>query len=553
MTKKISWDFWVCVSLTLAAATFILYRIFNISFTGDEWGMWKDSIRPGLEALITFQHRIPQSHFFQGLFAMPFLKYLPFHPAESVRIPSLLMFLVYAWSCIHLTKFLSNSWFRILFFCAWICPQVLIDYFGMARGYSFMMAFCGASLVGLIEAWNPNNNNLHKERWTKFSILSAAIALLALLTFSYGYLIISILLLLRYFLYSNETKLLDKIKETINKGSFIIWTGITLFVFYLPRYLILRHCPDMQWGGTHNFISDTFTSLLNLIDCQPQDIHHILNYSDVNIFIVLFIFALCLLNFILACRKKSIKEIMQSPIALASIIFFGVAIIMQVLWWTLDMQLPIRRTVLYLWPLLVINVGFSVDDKFPKSFSAINFVIMLFVIVFSLSKYNVTKIVETNGDSQNRETTNALIELANSLPEKRPLIVGLSDALRYTIWYYLEYEHGMEQYPVFKEHPVFRLYGNKIFLYSLSYGYPQPFPHIWHHFPFAPDYYLLSPYEPGQQPDSRLMKIEPVYKFNACNVTIHKAKKVPEHVLGCNVKNCFVCKALYQIASTNLP
>lgn len=553
VTKRWSWDFYVCIAMSIGAFFFILYRIFNVSFSMDEWGMWKDSIRPGLEALITFQQQIPQSHFFEGLFAMPFLKYLPFEPAESTRIPSLLMLPVYVWSGMYLAKRqFANSWLRLVFFGAWLCPQIIIEYFGMARGYAFLMALSGASFVGLIEAYNPKNTDVQQERWTKLSILSACLAMLSVLTFSYGYFMVSFLLLLRYYLNANGS-VHHRIGETLHRGSFVVWTGIALVIFYLPRYLILRHSSSMQWGGTSGFVADSFSSLLECIAYIPRDVHNIVHTTGLNAGIVYTAFGLCLLDAVLflvqsISGRKSLRVILQSPFAISSTLFFGIALLMQVLFWLFGMQFPTRRTTLYLWPILVMLLGFSINEYKSVLLRMANGLALIVVIANSFFTYNTNMILETNGDYQNKEITRALCALAKDMPPGKPMFVGVTDCMRYTIWYYLEYEHGLKPVLQFENHPVFKMFGdNKIFLYSLSYGYPQPFPPIWHHFPFSPDYYLLSPYEPGQQPNPRLMDMTPVYECKKSRAAIYKAKP-PEGPLGCDVNKCFVCQALYQMA-----
>jgi hypothetical protein len=557
MTKQIKWDFFACIALSIAAFSFILYRIFHVSFTMDEWGMWNDSISPGLEALITFQHKDSQSHFFQGLFAMPFLKYLPFNPAESVRIPSLLMFPIYAWSGLHLTKYFKNPIVRLLFFCSWICPQIVLEYFGLARGYAFLMAFSGASYVGLIEAYNPNNPELKKDRWTKFSILAAAISMLSILTFSYGYLMVSFLLLLRHYLTAKGT-VWNRIAETSKRGSFVIWTGVALAIFYLPRYLILRHCQAMlDFGGTNNYVSDSFSTLLDCIAYVQLNIHHTLDIHRVSDWIVFGAFGLCVLNFsvyiVNALRNhQSLFEALGTPFALSSTVFFGIAVTMEILFGFLGMQFPLRRTTLYLWPIIVMMFGFAINEiKFllPR---IVCVTAMVGTVAYSMTTYNVNTVIETNGDSQNKEIANALCELAKDFPPGRPMVVGLTDCIRYTIWYYLEYEHHLAPAPQLQGNPIVKIFGDKVLLYSLSYGYPQPFPPIWHHFPFSPDYYLLSPYEPGQQPNARLMDTTPVREFKPSKAGIYKAQNPPEGNLGCKVENCMVCKMLYQMAGTQL-
>ena len=545
MTKRFSWDFYICIGLAVVAAVFIFYRIFSVNLVGDEWGMWKDSIKPGLEALITFQHKDPQSHFLQGLCAIPCLKYLPVDTITAIRIPSFLMFFVYVWAGLHLTKWFKNSWFKILFFAVWIGPQIILEYFGLARGYAFLLAWSGASFVGLIEAYNPENSVAVQNRWTKFSIFSAALAILALLTFSYGYFVITLLLLFRYYLAASG-KFWKRILETVRNGSFIIWTSIITGIFYLPRYLVLRHSPAMQWGGTSNYISDTFTSVMG---CFTY-----IHWSNIDIifWIVFITVLLCLLNLMILTWKlftehKPISETMQSPLVLSAAVFFGIAAVTQILFWVLDMQFPIRRAMLYLWPAIVLYIGFSIQENKNWIIRALNISWLIGMLGFAVVSYNTYKGYEYRQDAQNKEITQVICELAKDKAyENRPLVIGMTDCLKYTIWYYLENEYNMPVHQIFKDHPIFQLHGNKLFTYSLNYGYPSPFPPIWHHPSFSPNYYLLSQCEAGNKPNPGLMYMVPVKVFEKTDAALYKAK-TPEVPLGCNVNNCKICQMLDQL------
>lgn len=557
VTERLGWDFYACIAISVAAFCFIFYRIFHVSFAMDEWGMWNNSIKPGLSALITFQQKETQCHFLQGLIAMPFLKWLSFPPAESTRIPSLLlMFPLYAWSGMHLAKtFIGKPWLRVLCFSSWICPQIILEYFGMTRGYAHMLAFGGVSYVGLLEAFNSTNTDSQKDKWTKVSIVGAACATLSILTFAYGYFIVTFLLLTRYFLNASGQKTFwSRIIETFQRGNFIIWTGILLFVFYLPRYLLMINSVNIPWAGKHDVISDSFASFLGAVLYIPYDVHYIVNPSGISNWITYSVFSLCIMYALaflclnLLQSKLSVRKLFESNFMLSCFVLFGSLFLMQLLFWLCEIQMPIRRTVLFLWPAFVMFLIFATIEIKSRIVGLLNVGLLLAIVGYSITTYNIDFILETNGDQQNKEITNALCELADNLPENRPMIVGVTDCMRYTIWYYLEYEHGLKPVPQFETHPIFKMFGdNKIFLYSLSYGYPQPFPPIWHHFPFSPDYYLLSPYEPGQQPNPRLMEMTPVYECKKSRAAIYKAK-TPDGPLGCDVKNCFVCQALYQMA-----
>lgn len=546
-----TWDFYVRCGLALAAFVFILYRVFSVDFIGDEWGMWKDSIQPGLKALLSFQHKDPQSHFLQALCSMPFLKYLPINRVAAIRIPSLLMFLVYAWAGMRLTRRLTSGWFRVLFFAAWIGPQIILEYFGLARGYAYLLAWCGVSFVGLIEAFNPENTPIWRDRWSKISIFSAGLALLSLLTFAYGYFLVTVLLLLRYYL-DEEGTVRTRLAAVLRRGGFVIGMGVVLMAFYLPRYLVLRHSPAMQWGGTSNFVSDTFASVIGCVTYVD-----FLREKAV-FWIGLAVFGVCVADLVawiwkLWRERPTFSRFLQSPLALAALLLFGTALILQGTFWVGGMQFPVRRSMLYLWPFIVLFMGFSWQELRWGAVRGLNVLLLCGVLGFAACTYNTYKTYEYRQDAQNKEIAKVLYDLAQQeRAEGRPLVVGMTDWMRYTLWYYWEYEYpDMAVHPQLKDHPVFRLHGdNVLFTYSLNYGYPWPFPPIWHHHPHT-DYYLLDPNVPGNLPNERLMDLTPVRYFEKSDVALYKAK-TPTGRVGCDPKRCMICQALDQIAGMPL-
>lgn len=545
-TTRPTWDFHVRCMLALAAFAYVLYRIFNVDIIGDEWGMWKDSIQPGLKALVSFRHKDPQSHFLMGLCAIPFLKYLPVDRVVAIRIPSLLMLPIYAWAGMRLARRFASCWFRLLFFAAWIGPQIILEYFGLARGYAYLLAWSGVSFVGLIETYDPANTPAKRDRWTKISIFSAGLALLALLTFAYGYFLLTVLLLLRYYL-EMEGGVRARTLAVLRRGGFVIGMGAMLFLFYLPRYLVLRHMPQMQWGGTHNFVVDSFASVMGCVTYVDGKRAELVFWIGLTVFGVCMA-DLCALLWKLGKERQAFSVVLQSPLVLAAILFFGIAMGMQMTFWALGMQFPLLRTALYLWPMVVLFIGFSWQELGWRVLRFVNVLVLCGVVVEGFCSYNTYRTYEHQKDAQNKEIAAVLRNLAlGEKPEGRPLVVGMTDRLRYTIWYYLEYEHpGMAVHPQLKNHPVFQLHGDVLFTYSLNYGFPTPFPSLWHHHPHT-DYYLLDPNESGNQPNGRLMDLAPVRYFEKSDVTLYKAK-TPEGRAGCDPKRCMICQALCQMA-----
>ena len=542
-----SWDFYVCCGLALAAFVFILYRVFSVDFVGDEWGMWKDSIQPGLKALLSFQHKDTQSHFLQALCAIPFLKYLPIDRVAAIRIPSLLMFLVYVWAGMRLARHFVSSWFRVLFFASWIGPQIILEYFGLSRGYAFLLAWSGVALVGLFEAYNPKNTPAWRDRWTKISIFSGALAMLALLTFSYGYFMLTVLLLLRYYLEAKGT-VRTRLGAVLRRGGFVIGMGVLLVIFFLPRFLVFRHLSGMSQSGTRNYLSDTFASVIGCVTYVDFLRENTVFWLGLAVFIVCVV---DLVAWLWKLRKEhpTLSEALESPFTLTVVFFFGIALVVQGLFLAVGLRFPLRRAMLYLWPAIVLLTGFSWQEIRWGLVRWLNVLLLCVMLGFAACTYNTYKTYEYRQDAQNKEIAKVLYDLAHQeRAEGRPLVVGMTDWMRYTIWYYYEYEYpDMAVHPQLKEHPVFRLHGdNVLFTYSLNYGYPWPFPPIWHHHPHT-DYYLLDPNVPGNLPNERLMDLTPVRYFEKSDVTLYKAK-TPTGRVGCDPKRCIICNALYQIA-----
>ena len=109
-----TWTGAVCLLLIVLTGAYVAIRAARMELASDEWGFMEDSLKPGLEAILTFQHQDPQSHFLLELLSLPFLHLWPGNPVTGIRIPSVLAFFLYAWVGWRLGRRLKRGWLRVV-------------------------------------------------------------------------------------------------------------------------------------------------------------------------------------------------------------------------------------------------------------------------------------------------------------------------------------------------------------------------------------------------------------------------------------------------------
>lgn len=558
-----TWGQWACLLLIAITGFYVAIRATRLELASDEFGFWQDSLKPGLEAVLTFQHQDPQSHFLLELLSLPFLQLWPGDPVTGIRIPSVLAFFLYAWVGWRLGRRLKHGWLRVMLLLGWFGNAYLLDYFSQVRGYSLLVAFASLAYLGVIEAYDRQHGATRQRWWTYVAILAAAAAMLSIMVFVFGFCVVAGLLILRNGLdaavpEASEVRGAARIRwrrrmaAAGDQSGFIFATGLAVGVFYLPRYLILKDHPAMQWGGEVGFVHDTMASVVNTF---PHFLPNpVTPYLPVIAWAVVGMMAL---NAVTAGVGKwqrretcPVRTFLASPTLLLSVLFVGIWVLSGLAHAVAGVQYLTVRTALFLWPLVVAQCTFAMDEA-PGAWKwgvrGLNLAALVVVLGVAGREINLDHCEANESMAHQSEIVRAIADMAKEA-HGRPVVVGLTDPMKYTFGYYMEKVCGLKESPQTERNPVFKLFGDNIFIYSLNYALPDGAEWHWHP---ATTHYLLSEIF-SHHPDPTLMDTNPVTYWQGMRAGIYRA--LPQKTMrGCEPGKCMICQYFRESVSYQPP
>ncbi|MBP1589495.1 MAG: hypothetical protein ILO10_04785 [Kiritimatiellae bacterium] len=558
------WSWVAVVSFLLIALTgvYVMIRASRLELAGDEWGFWEDSLKPGLEGLLTFQHQDPQSHFLLGVLSLPFMRLWPGDSLTAIRIPSVLAFFLYAWVGWRLGRRLKRNWLRVVLMLGWFGNAWVLEYFSQVRGYGLLVAFASLAYMGVIEAYDRRGGLCRQSLWSYIAILAAAAAMLSIMVFVFAFCVIAGLLILRYGLDSKASEGTEGMSEVHvgwrqrvsaawEQSGFIVATGIAVGVFYMPRYLILKDHPAMQWGGESGFIHDTMASV---VDTFPHYLPTMVTpYLPMIAWAVTGMMALNAVAVGISLwreQKRAVRDYLESPTILLLLLFAGIWVLSGVGHALAGVQYLVKRTTLFLWPLVVAQCMFAMDEAegvWKWVVRGLNLAALAVALGVAVQAVNLDECEANKSMSHQSEIVRTLAKLAQE-SHGRPVVVGLTDPMKYTFGYYMEKVCGLKESPQTERNPVFKLFGDNIFIYSLNYALPDDAEWHWHP---ATTHYLLSEIF-SHHPDPTLMDTNPVTYWQGMRAGIYRA--LPQKTMrGCEPGKCMICQYFRESASYQPP
>ncbi len=493
------WDVVAIGLLAVASSLYVSFRAVNVPLTNDEWGMLVSYIRPGLADLIAFLKPDAQQHFLLGLLAIPARLLLPIDEIYAIRIPSLIGFGIYLYSGIALTTSLGNPFLRVLALAGWIGNPFLLDFFSLARGYGLQVGLFGLSLQSLIVAYDPEVRDSARRVRSTLSLAAAALGVLANLSLLYVYLAILLLLLLRLYIFSESHNVQGKLDEVVRRAGPIVAVTALLGVFYLPRVIILAKYNLLYFGGTTGVFKDTLYSLVKATFYENLYPEALVLYMAAAISAL---FALNIVTFFRwgfpRPRESSKMRFISSPFVIVSSVSILAMLFIQVAHVFAGVKFVIERAALFAWPLIIGQFVFAINEIRPrlvKSVNAAMLVILLLPVLFNAnSDHTCTWRINSNSKNIASELTR--------IAAHTPVVVGLSDHIKYTLWYYIERVPGFRENSATKDNPVIRQFGN-LAVYSIDYGVPGQ--GAWNQHPQTTHYLLDSSHQTNSQSSQLLL------------------------------------------------
>jgi hypothetical protein len=257
----------------------------------------------------------------------------------DLRLPNLLLFILYAVYTFRLASELRNRWLRWSLIIALLFVHSLLEFFAMTRGYGMSMAFTLAGCYHLFKFFRSGSH-----RQYLLTALFMFLAVCANLNLLYTYLII---LIITTFYLLTSIKRNSPLSSLLSPLSFLLPA-----LFFILFLLQMKQQGLLYYGSTDGFWEVSAQSLVKMLfGGNPV----ILYYTA-----FLFITALALWLILVLKQRKF------SSFSNEGFVFFYLVIgnILAALLGNLLMGINYHeaRTALYLYPLLILGVVFILDE-----------------------------------------------------------------------------------------------------------------------------------------------------------------------------------------------
>ena len=244
MPKTNLLPYWIAAAVLLV---YVAYRAWNLSFTHDEALSY--TIVLGDAA-----REASANHHYMNTWSMAFFHRFLGNSEFSLRLGSVLVFVLYAWAAVSLVGRCTLGWVRLAGFAVLMLNPFVLDFFSLARGYSFAMAGMMAALWSLVQA--IERRDFQSSLWLAVAVAFGALGVLgnlALLNFFLPFLAVAFFMgLMKYRNFSLTTVLAGLIS--------LLWLPFFL-KFILKESFRLKERGELYHGGNTGLFHDTVRSL----------------------------------------------------------------------------------------------------------------------------------------------------------------------------------------------------------------------------------------------------------------------------------------------------
>jgi len=346
----------IYVSLSSLIFFYGLFRVFNVCLTYDEAWTLKSFVPLKTIEIINFTKCDANNHILNTLLVKLFI----FIGNENLfysRLSSLLSFIIYLIYSYKISRLLP-VYSGILLFVLFIFNPFLLDFFGLARGYSIGIAFQIVSLFYFINFLK--NNNIFS---ANYASIYAGIGVLG--NFSQlNYFISLVAIIILFSLFH-----LKQINFKILSYQLLVTVLLGLIIYEPIRKLVKS--GSLYYGGNSGFYSDTLISLTKYIQYTPFE--NSLTQIILNCFLVL-----VFLGIIVLIAKKFKNKILFINVELYLLVLLITVMLSTIVQHSLFGTLfLIDRTALIFYPLFFLVFVFSFN-LMQNIFRNIIFTLFLF-------------------------------------------------------------------------------------------------------------------------------------------------------------------------------
>ena len=408
---------------------YVILKASSSSFTHDESFSYLHYPQDSFIEIISFKNWFMNNHIMNSLL-MKYSEMFFGNTEIALRLPNILLLFVYMIYCYRIFKE-KGAVLRITSFIILCTNVLLIDLFGLARGYGLSYGFMIMSLFYFFSHLRkPSRINLYLFH---FSALCAILSHFTLLTFYVSSLII--IVLINFF----------QIKSS-NSGSFNLFKShkqhilpflFNVIVLYEPARRAIKY-GQLDVGGRIGFYSDSLSSFLSNTFYEMSSPYWI----DISLKVLLTLIVIAPLYMIL--RKyfsengKHFKDHIEFMITTFLLTLIPTIIVFNHL--VLGSDYPVGRFLVFLIPLFWIHFCLFIDF-ISKSYKVISLVMLVSIGLMSsitfITKSNFATYGEWGYDAQTKTMIEDLIDYrkANNI-NREGIKVGINWLFEPTANYY---------------------------------------------------------------------------------------------------------------------
>jgi hypothetical protein len=444
------------LAFTLGAVIFVycLCKAVLLGITWDEAYTYFHFIRHELFIQAQVESMSANNHWLNNWLCIYLIKIFGFK-ILVLRIPALigcLLQLVFSWKI--LKKFNAGLYTLAAFLLVNVHPY-LLDFFTLSRGYGLSIG-CMTTALYFVMRFIETKRTSDFYLCTLFSILAvlASFLMLPVSAFCIGTLVIISIATI----YKKEENLSTTGLLFLKKYFFPIAIYAAIILYVVHYSFQLKEAEALYFGGHDGIIVNTFFSIYEFMLYEGRKL---MAFSTIGSYLLLLIPIIAFSAGLFYLIKSKTTSAYPLIILSGSVLFCFIAILLQ--FWLLDNLLPMYRTALYLYVLIVFSwtacLLFLVNkSNIPKLILVLS--AMVFVGHF-VKKANTNYVLEWKKDSA---VTAAIMDLKMEIensPNEKKMSIGVGIELDVLFNFYRDYYNLQNLYTIHNrknDHPLHDFY-----------------------------------------------------------------------------------------------
>ncbi len=395
--------------LALSLVIFVTIKATISSFTHDESYSYLRYVGQSIIQIFSYDTPFTNNHILNTVF-MKYSEMLFGSSEIALRTPNIVSLIIYLYFTYLLLKDRSFTIILPVFILMSFSPY-LLDFFGLARGYGISIGFMIFSLYYLLRFFETDK----QKDLVLFNLgaLLAALANFALLDFW-----LAAIVAFNFVLFLNS-RILNKrtsFKEFLFKYNTINIVFILLgsVLLYEPLRKIMQ-LSIIDFGGKSGFVHNTIGTLIIKIFYKiPVGSGTWLGMKIFVLLIVGFVFIVIAKNVL----NKNTSFMQQfKPLIISNLILILITIITIVQHLLFQMDYLMGRFALFLFPLFILNIGYTLEYFLQKGYKYVSYSIFAILVILTLVNFsiniNLKSYLDWQYDADNKNAVEELMSVYN--------------------------------------------------------------------------------------------------------------------------------------------